>query len=230
MQCLQFGQCRLRVADGKVACAAHRRVAGQQFIGIGQTGRLGIVPSGELVNQACGHCSRCTQVLAAEHQLSSGFCAHQARRALRAAGAGKQPQIDLGQTQLGRRQRHAVVGRHGNLQAPAKRCAMDGGNHRFAALFNALANLGQRRRLGRLAKLADVRARNERFASAHQQHGGNSIVGLRSRNGSSQTLADRHAQRIHRGVGNGHHQHTTLAGSGDNGIGGCSAHAGSPSG
>ena len=106
---------------------------------------------------------------ATEHQVERSLDADQARRALRAAAAGQQAQLNLGQTELGAGHGQPVVGRERDLQSAAERRAVDGGDHRLAAGLDAVADLGQRRRLRRLAELAHVGAGRESALAADQQ-------------------------------------------------------------
>jgi hypothetical protein len=78
----------------------------------------------------------------------------------------------------------------------------------------------------RLAKLADVGARNEGLACAHQQHARHGAVGLGLCHGGGQPLAHGHAQRIDRRVVDGDDQHGAARAVVTTDSGGSCAHAG----
>ena len=69
--------------------------------------------------------------VALEHELERGFRADQARQALRAAGAGQQAELDLGQAELRLWRRDAIVARQRELEAAAQRVAVDRRDVRF---------------------------------------------------------------------------------------------------
>ncbi len=63
--------------------------------------------------------------------VQRGLEAHQARQALRAAGARQQAELHFGQAQLGVGLGHAEVRAQGQLEAAAERHASDGRDHRL---------------------------------------------------------------------------------------------------
>lgn len=77
---------------------------------------------------------------------------------------------------------------------------MDGRDHQLVAGFDLVADLGQRRRLGRLAELADVGAGDEVGARARDHDGVHVGVVAQFGKGLLQALAHRGAQRVHRRV------------------------------
>jgi hypothetical protein len=62
---------------------------------------------------------------------------HKPRQALRSASAGDDPQQHFGLPDLGAGYGHAIVARHGELQAAAQRRAVDGAHDRLGAIFDA---------------------------------------------------------------------------------------------
>lgn len=89
---------------------------------------------------------------------------------------------------------------------------MDGGHHRLAAGFDALADLGQGRRHGRLAELADVGPGNEGPAVAHDQHRLDMCIGLGLGDRRHQPLAHRSAQGVDGWVVDADELHAVLQG------------------
>ena len=143
---------------------------------------------------------------AAEHQLHGGAQTHQTGRALRATRTWQQAKLNFGQTQTGIAQGQPVVGGHGDFQPPAQRRAVDGGNDRLVAGFDAVAHLGQAGWQRWFAKFADVRASDEGATGAHDQHSAYLRVGLRLLHGLKQTPAHLHIQGIDRRVVEGDNQ------------------------
>src|ERR1039457_855940 len=67
---------------------------------------------------------------------SSAAFPHQARQALRSAGAGKYAEVDLGQADFARVfARDAEVGGHGDLQPSADTMAIDRGDHELRSVL-----------------------------------------------------------------------------------------------
>ncbi|MNW87876.1 hypothetical protein D3C86_171300 [compost metagenome] len=194
-----------------VAGAARARVQRQQLAGVGQPRIQRVVFRGQRVDESGIQGGLGRQGLAGQHQVHRGRGAHQARRALRAARAGQQAQVHLGQPQLGARQRHAVVRGQGDFKSAAQRRAMQGRDHRFGAGFDLVAHVRQERLLRRLAELADVGARDEVPARAHQQDRADLVVGLRALNGRRQVAAHGGAQGVDRRVVQGDDQDVFVA-------------------
>ncbi len=70
--------------------------------------------------------------VAGDHQFDGLALAHQARQALRAAGAGQHAEVHFRQADLARIfARDAQVGSHGDLEASADAVAVDGGDHQL---------------------------------------------------------------------------------------------------
>ena len=76
-------------------------------------------------------------------------CGEHARHALRAAAAGKQPDLDLGQAETGLRivGRNAVMARQRQFETAAEREAVDRGDPRLAARFRSCADVSDNLRL-----------------------------------------------------------------------------------
>ncbi len=207
---VQLGQGRGLVGNGKVARAPGRHAARQQLVHIGQAGDQRVVALGQLVHQAGGQGCLGRQVLAAEHQLGRGLHAHQARRALRAAGAGQQAQIHLGQAQFGTGQGDTEMRGHGDFEPTAQGRAVDGGDHQLGARLHAIEHIGQRGRHGRLAELADVGAGDEGLALADDEHGLERRVLLQLLHRRQQAGTHALAQGVDGRVVDADHQHRAL--------------------
>ena len=123
-----------------------------------------------------------------------------AGQALSPAGAGKQPEFDLGNAQFRRRHRHPVMTAEGNLEPAAKRGAMDRGDHRLGAGLDPVDHLGQPRHDRGLAEFGDVGAREEGLPLADDHHGCDVGGGLGLLDPGDQALPDRSAERVHRGI------------------------------
>ena len=156
-----------------LARAAHRRLGGDQFLRVGQAfgERVGAV--GQAVDQA-----QRQRFLGARRggRSASGRARPCApiRRGARCVppAPGIRPSCTSGRPSLAAATASAVVRRQRDLQPAAERGAVDRGDHRLAAGLDAVAHLGQRRRLRRLAEFADVGAGDEVAAGADDQHRG----------------------------------------------------------
>jgi hypothetical protein len=119
---------------------------------------------------------------AGEHHLESPPPPHQARKPLRAAVAGDDPQRDLGQPQPGRPRRDPARAGHRDLAAAAEGVAVDGGDDRLAEALDEVAHpvpgLGEGARgLRRQPReLADVGPGDERAVAGAGQHDGPDLV------------------------------------------------------
>ena len=71
--------------------------------------------------------------VAGEDELERPFRPDEPRQALRAAGAGQEPELDLGQADAGARRRDAVMAAERELEAAAERRAVQRGDDRLAA-------------------------------------------------------------------------------------------------
>ena len=192
-----------------VTAAARRRLAGSEFLGIGQAVCRGVVD--ELVDQAQRQRFLGTDAAAGGHHVERGLHADQTRRALRAAGAGQQAQQHLGQAELRVGGGQAVVRGHGHFESAAERSAPDGGDHRLGRCLDRVAHLGQAGRHRRLAKFTDVGTAEEERARAQQQDGLHRVVGLRSGDGFGQAPSHVDPQGVDRRVVDGHQQDAITA-------------------
>jgi len=98
--------------------------------------------------------------------------ADQARQALRAAGAGQEAELHLGQAELrlARGRGHAVVAGQRDLQAAAEAAAVDGGDHRLREGLQAVHD-----RLASARQLGGHMKRAERHRDGSREHGGGSV-------------------------------------------------------
>ncbi|MCY1225708.1 hypothetical protein D9M72_379120 [compost metagenome] len=180
----------------RLATAAWRRAAGRERVRPGHCLFQQVALDSNAVDQAQRQRLVDAGVAAAEHQVQRRAGANQARQALRAAGAGQQAQLHLGQPEPGARGRHAVVRRQRKLQPAAQRHAVQRGNDRPGAGLDRLAHLAHPGPLARAAEFADVGAGTEAPASAVDDHGTHAVIGLRRRNGLRQAAAHGDAQRV----------------------------------
>jgi len=85
------------------------------------------------------------------------------------------------------------------------------GHHEFVRGLDAVADLGQRRRLSGLAELADVGAADEGLALADDQHGAHRGVRIGLVQGRDQALSHSHPQGVDGRVVDAHHLHRAAA-------------------
>ena len=116
-------------------------------------------------------------VLAREDERERVLGAHDARQALRALGAGKQADGDLGQAELGRVSHDAEVAAERELKPAAERKALDARNGRHGQRLEGVDDFGQ----GGVARLfslfgaaeaRDVSAGAERARAGAAEHDG----------------------------------------------------------
>ena len=91
---------------------------------------------GDLVDQPVVERLGAADVATRRHHLERHRHADEAGEPLRAAGAREQAEVDLGQTELRRRQRHPVVRAQRHLEAAAERGAVDRGDHRDRGILH----------------------------------------------------------------------------------------------
>ncbi len=176
---VERGTARITIGQAlRVARSAHRRAGREQLLRVGQAFGQRVVAAAQSVHQAERECFLRADMATDQHQLECGCSADQARRALRAAGARHQAELHLGQAELGAVHRQPVVRCQRHLQPTPERRAVQRGDHRLAAGLDAVAHVGQRRRLRRLAELADVCTGDEVAAGADEQHRGDGVVRL----------------------------------------------------
>ncbi len=152
----------------------------------------------ELVDHAPG-----VRLLGAERRsrkdrLQRRLRADQARQALRAAGAGDEAELDLGQAELGRGNGDAVVADQRDLEAAAERCAVDRGDDRLRAVLDRGLRVRQARARERLAEFGDVGAGDEGAPGADQHDRLDGGIGRRLRMPSRKPVAHLRRQRVHR--------------------------------
>ncbi len=185
--------------DRERADRASRCVFCDQLAGIGNGFALKIAAH-DFIDDAHLRQPRGLHRLAFDDRFQRCPGADQARQALGATGPGKQPEVDLRQTHLRRIQRQSIITAERDLHAAAERGAVDRGDHRFAAGFDRVDDLGQRRRLRRLAELADIGACRKGTTAAHDHQRLRRRVGQAFVQGLEQALANRMAQCVDRRI------------------------------
>ncbi len=103
------------------------------------------------------------------------------------------------------------MGRERELQPAAERSAVDRGDDRLCAGFDAVADLGQRRRLRRLAEFVDVGAGTEAAAGADDQQCGDLAIAFGCLDRLDQGAPHCGCERIDRRVVDRGHQHLAVA-------------------
>ena len=122
--------------------------------------------------------------------------ANQARQALSAAGAGNDPELDLGQAESRRGHGDPIVAHEGYFEPAAQSRAMDRGNDRFGAAFDRGLAVGEGSALRRLAEFGDIGAGDEGAAGANQHDGLDGGVGHGLSDGIAKAGADVRRQGI----------------------------------
>ena len=109
---------------------------------------------------------------AADDHVERSLEADDARQPLRAAGARKDAQLDLGQRDLRARRRDAEVATERELEAATHRHGVYRGDHRFGRCFDRAYHRVQMRLGRRLRRVEflDVRAAGECLAGADQNN------------------------------------------------------------
>ena len=117
--------------------------------------------------------------IAGQDDLQRPLCTDDARQALRAAGAGNDAQLDLGQGHLRRFICGAIVTRQRQFQAAAEGRRMQGRDDDLGEVFDPGAKFTQRRLRRRLTEFADVRPAGETAPATLDDHGFDAFVALR---------------------------------------------------
>ena len=130
--------------------------------------------------------------VAAGHHLHRIRHRYDARQALRAAGAGQDAELDLGQAEQRLGRGDPVVAGERELEAAAEREAADRGDERLRHLVLAVVDVGQVGLDARAVELLDVGAAGERLRRADEDHclDRGILVGF------LEVLHDRRAQRV----------------------------------
>ncbi len=115
--------------------------------------------------------------IAADDHLERSLDSGDAWQALGPARPGQKPKLDLGQAHLPRSHGDAVVAREADFEAAPERRAVNGRDDGLGAAFDGIEHAVESRRLGRLAELADVGARDEGAAAAYDDHGADAGIG-----------------------------------------------------
>ncbi|MCY1277914.1 hypothetical protein D9M70_266260 [compost metagenome] len=189
-----------RFAQGGLGRAGRQRSV-QQFAG--EAARLGeqvSVGLDQAVDQAQRVALAGVERLSVEHHLQGGLHADQARQALGAAGAGKQPETHLRQAQAGVGAGDAMAAGQGQLQATAEGHAVDGGKQRLVDSRQIVQQLRQGRCLPgeRRAEFTDIGAGAERQWLAVEDDGANRRIAGGLLAGAGQGLAQFVAEGIDR--------------------------------
>ncbi len=127
---------------------------------------------GDVVDQAGFECFAGADVATRRHHLQRLGHADEAGESLGAAGAGQQPEVDFGQTELRRVDSDAVVRAQRDFEAAAERGAVDGGDDRDRCVLHRGLHLVEAGGLRDVAaELADVGAGDERATVADHDDG-----------------------------------------------------------
>ena len=126
--------------------------------------------------------------LTTDNHVQCGLDPERTRQALRTAGTRQQAQLDLGQRHATPRRGNTVMTTQGQFQPAAHADRVNGGNDRFARIFNRQNDAQQVGFLqGRgAAKLLDVGAARERFARAGDDNRFHGPIGI----GLGQTIGE----------------------------------------
>ena len=170
----RVGACR-RETILAIAHAGERALLGDDLAGEGDR-LLGDVAGDDRIDDAV-----LLQLLdrrrgAGEDELERPFRPDEARQALRAAGAGQETELDLGQADAGAGRRDAVMAAERELEAAAERRAVQRRDDRLADALDRLDDLDQPGRAARLAELRDVGAGREGAPGAGEHRGLNAGV------------------------------------------------------
>ncbi len=109
--------------------------------------------------------------IAGDDHLERLLGANQARQALRAAGAGQQAELDLGQPDAGAGDGNPEMAGERQLEAAPQCRPVQCGDHRLRHSLDRSDDLAEPRRLRRLAELGDVGAGKEGASGAGDHHG-----------------------------------------------------------
>ena len=137
-------------------------------------------------------------VAALEHHVERVLPADQTRQTLRAARAGQQSDLDLGQTDFRVGQRNAIIAGEREFETAAERHLFDRGNEGLVALLDRgdhVANrLGLGRRLG--AEVVDVGAARELPVRADEHDCRDAGVGRRGLDDRNELAGERERERV----------------------------------
>src|SRR5512145_466910 len=137
---------------------------------------------------------------AAQRHAKRGFHSGETRQPLRAAGAWKQTQLDLGKTDACVSGGDAVVASQRQFEAAAKRRAVQRRDDRLGTGLEALDYLAQRWTRRSLPKLADIGPGDERAPGASEHNGRRAGIRERAFELLDQAAANIDAERVDRRV------------------------------
>ncbi len=180
---------------------------GQQFLGEGEAFGQYVAALSHAVDKTQRQRFFSACMASAEDQIKGCLRTDQTRRALRAARARQQAELDFGQAELRAVDRNPVMRGERHFQAAAERGAVNRGDDRLRACFDAVAHVRQRRRYRRFAELANIRTGDEIAARADDQHRLDRLIVICSFDGREQPAPHVGRQRVHRCMVDGHQQH-----------------------
>jgi hypothetical protein len=161
---------RARRIHQALRCAPRSAAARQQRVGIGY--RTGAHLDVDLcIEEAQFQCARDIHRPRIENQIQRAFDPDEPRHTLGAAGAGDDAKRDFRQAEARAGQRHPVMTGERNLKAPAQYRAVHARDDRNLQGFQFRKQPAVFLLLRRTCEFADVGARKERAARAHQHHG-----------------------------------------------------------
>src|SRR5216683_272167 len=163
---------------GEVTDLPERTLLVEHLLGEGHAGG-GKIAVHDLVDEPDPECLVGADGAAADHHLQALLDAHHARQPLRAARAGQNPQLHLGQTEAGALHADAVVTGERDLETAAEGRAVDGGHDGLRRALDQIQHRVERRLRGRLAELGDVGAGDEGASGADDDDGLHGAVGSR---------------------------------------------------
>ncbi len=165
----------------------------------------------DVVDEAAVERLAAADVATGRHHLQRLRHADETRQPLRAAGAGEQAEVHLGQPELRRRDGHPVVRAQRNFESAAEGRAVDRGDHRDRGVLHRGLHLLEADGLRRAAaELADVGTGDERPAVADHDDRLRTVVG-RLRDPVEEPLADVPTQRVDRRIVDDHEGDVALA-------------------
>ncbi len=170
-----------------------------EFAGKGDGGGAQIAV-GNAVDQAERQRLRRRQRLAGCGEIDRGRHAAKPRRALGAAGAGNDAEIDFGQADTGVGRSNARMRRKREFETTAERSAMDCGDDRLRTSLKGVADLGKEWWFRRPALLLDIGARDKGSSGRGKHDRLHFRIGFGSRQRRRQPGAHRQRRCVDRRV------------------------------
>jgi hypothetical protein len=119
--------------------------------------------------------------------------------------------MDFRQPDRSRVERNSIVARQRDLETPAKRSPVDGGNDRFLTRFDSGDDVGQERFDRRFAEFFNVGAGNEGSPGTGNNDRFASVISIDLNDCSQQAIANRLRQRIYGGVIDNDYGHIAMS-------------------